>query len=71
MKWGIVPFHDALFLFPTSGLEAGTRKVLANIHYNGSKYSYRQGCFLDGEAQLQKGAHDKDLFASVHLKRVW
>ncbi|SFT39534.1 Uncharacterized conserved protein, contains a C-terminal beta-barrel porin domain [Selenomonas sp. GACV-9] len=32
---------------------------------------FAKGWFLDGEAQLQKGAHDKDIFASVQLKRVW
>ncbi|WP_029541619.1 autotransporter outer membrane beta-barrel domain-containing protein [Selenomonas sp. AB3002] len=32
---------------------------------------FAKGWFLNGEAQLQKGAHDKDIFASVQFKRVW
>ena len=32
---------------------------------------FAKGWFLNGEAQLQKGAHDKDLIASVQFKRVW
>lgn len=32
---------------------------------------FAKGWFLNGEAQLQKGAHDKDISASVQFKRVW
>ncbi|SFW62473.1 autotransporter outer membrane beta-barrel domain-containing protein [Selenomonas ruminantium] len=32
---------------------------------------FAKGWFLSGEAQLQKGAHDKDISASVQFKRVW
>ena len=32
---------------------------------------FARGWFLNGEAQLQKGAHDKDISASVQFKRVW
>ncbi|MCR5176894.1 MAG: autotransporter domain-containing protein [Anaerovibrio sp.] len=29
------------------------------------------GWFINGEAQVQKGAHDKDIYAALQLKRVW
>ena len=32
---------------------------------------FANGWFLNGEARLQKGAHDKDLLASVTLRKVW
>ncbi|WP_303758265.1 autotransporter domain-containing protein [Selenomonas ruminantium] len=32
---------------------------------------FSKGWFLSGEAQLQKGAHDKDVSATVQFKRVW
>jgi uncharacterized protein with beta-barrel porin domain len=32
---------------------------------------FAKGWFLSGEAQLQKGAHDKDISASFQFKRVW
>ena len=32
---------------------------------------FAKGWFLNGEAQLQKGAHDKDISASLQFKRVW
>ena len=32
---------------------------------------FANGWFLNGEARLQKGAHDKDLLASVMLRKVW
>ena len=32
---------------------------------------FAKGWFLNGEARLQKGAHDKDISASVQFKRVW
>ncbi len=32
---------------------------------------FAKGWFLSGETLLQKGAHDKDISASVQFKRVW
>ena len=32
---------------------------------------FAKGWFLSGETQLQKGAHDKALSATVQFKRVW
>ena len=32
---------------------------------------FANGWFLNGEARLQKGAHDKDILASVMLRKVW
>ena len=32
---------------------------------------FAKGWFLSGEAQLQKGAHDKDISATAQFKRVW
>ena len=32
---------------------------------------FAKGWFLNGEAQLQKGAHDKDISAYLQFKRVW
>lgn len=32
---------------------------------------FAKGWFLNGEVQLQKGAHDKDVSASIQFKRVW
>lgn len=37
----------------------------------GVKHAFAKGWFLSGETLLQKGAHDKDISASVQFKRVW
>ena len=35
------------------------------------KLEFSKGWFVGGEAQLLKGAHDKDVSAAVQFKRVW
>ena len=65
------------FSFRYAGYDGKTytlRNAQDKTHFTMSllgENEFAKGWFLNGEVQLQKGAHDKDVSASIQFKRVW
>ena len=65
------------FSFRYAGYDGKTytlRNAQDKTHFTMSllgENEFAKGGFLNGEVQLPKGAHDKDVSASIQFKRVW
>ena len=63
--------HRALLRLPVLVLRQETGRFSIIIFSLSGETEFAKGWFLSGETLLQKGAHDKDISASVQFKRVW